>query len=289
VILPGAGAFSFVDDRRSMTVWYHRPSLFSTHTPIVFVMHGVKRDADLYRDNWKGAAERLGFLLVCPQFSKEDYPRRRNYQLGNLVDRAGRPIPKERWAFSVIERLFDAVRDMTGNTSERYCIYGHSAGGQFVHRLVLFVPEARFAVAVAANTGVYTMPTFGGDVFPYGLRGSGITAELLERAFGRRLVVMLGEEDTDPQDPFLRRSRRARRQGRNRLERGQLFYATAEREAARMGTTLNWTLETVPGAAHFDELMMPAAAQALLRGRIPSRTGGGRHGRPPVLGTLAGG
>lgn len=266
MILPGAGAFPFRDGRRPMTVWYYRPSLFSATSPIVFVMHGVKRDADLYRDNWKGAAERSGVLLVCPQFSNEDYPCRRNYQLGNVVDRAGRSIPKERWVFGVVERLFDAVRDMTGNTSERYCIYGHSAGGQFVHRLVLFLPEARFSVAVAANAGVYTMPTFGGDSFPYGLRGSGSTPELLRRAFGRRLVVLLGEEDTDGQDPLLRTSRRARRQGPNRFERGQLFYATAEREAARMRAGLNWTLETVPGAAHFDELMIPAAAQALLGG-----------------------
>jgi hypothetical protein len=249
-----------------MTVWYYRPSLISPTTPIVFVMHGVKRDADLYRDNWKDTAERFGFLLVCPQFSKRDYPNRRAYQLGNLVDRAAEPIPKERWGFRVIERLFDYVRNMTGTTSDRYCIYGHSAGGQFVHRLVLFLPEARYAVAVAANTGWYTMPTFGGDAFPYGLRGSGSTPELLERAFGRRFVVLLGEEDTDAHDPFLRTSKKARRQGRNRFERGQAFYATAEREAARMGIPLNWTLETVPGVAHFDELMMPAAARVLLGG-----------------------
>jgi hypothetical protein len=265
LIFPGAGSFCFVDDRGSegkpLTVWYYRPLRFSETTPIVFVMHGVKRDADFYRDNWMATAERFGFLLICPEFAKADYPHRTAYQLGNLFDREGRPTPKNGWTFGVIERLFDSVRAATGNAGERYHIYGHSAGGQFVHRLALFLPEARYATAVAANSGWYTMPTLDGRKFPYGLRDSGSTLEMLKAAFGNRLVILLGEEDTDAEDPFLRTSKGARRQGRNRFERGQAFFATA-----RLGVTLNWTLETVPGAAHFDPLMMPAAARLLFRG-----------------------
>ena len=269
----GAGSFRFADDRDNaggpLTVWYHRPPGLSDTAPIVFVMHGVKRDAANYRDNWTVAAERFGFLLLCPEFTKSDYPRRRAYQLGNLVDRAGEPLPKEAWTFGMIERLFDSVKETTGNASERYHIYGHSAGGQFVHRLALFLPEARYATAVAANTGWYTMPKLDGRKFPYGLKDSPSTPETLEKAFGNRLVLLLGEQDTDADDLFLRQSKGARRQGKNRFERGQAFYAAARDEAARMGVTLNWTLQTVPGVAHFDELMMPAAARALLR-RAPA-------------------
>ncbi len=272
LIAPGAGSFRFTDDRgnagRPLTVWYHRPPGLRDTAPIVFVMHGVKRDADNYRDNWTAAAERFGFLLLCPEFTKVDYPGRTAYQLGNLVDGAGEPLPKAAWTFGVIERLFDFVREATGNASERYHIYGHSAGGQFVHRLALFLPEARYATAVAANTGWYTMPTFGGRRFPYGLKGSAGTPETLKRALGNRLVLLLGEQDTDAEDPFLRQSKGARRQGKNRFERGQAFYAAASHEAAGLGVTLNWTLETVPGAAHFDQLMMPVAARALFRGSL---------------------
>ena len=269
LIAPGAGSFRFADDRgnvgRPLTVWYHRPAGLPDTAPIVFVMHGVKRDAHNYRDNWTAAAERFGFLLLCPEFTRTDYPDRRAYQLGNLVDGAGGPLPRDVWTFGVIERLFDLVRELTGNTSGRYHIYGHSAGGQFVHRLALFMPEARCATAIAANTGWYTMPTLGGRRFPYGLRDSPSTPKTLKRALGNRLVVLLGERDTDAEDPFLRQSKGARRQGKNRFERGLAFYAVAGDEAARLGVTLNWTLETVPGAAHFDQLMMPAAARALLR------------------------
>ena len=278
LIAPGAGSFRFADDRGNaggpLTVWYHRPPGLSATAPIVFVMHGVKRDADNYRDNWTAAAERFGFLLLCPEFTKVDYPNRTAYQLGNLADGAGEPLPKAAWTFGVIERLFDFVKETTGNASERYHIYGHSAGGQFVHRLALFLPEARYATAVAANTGWYTMPTFGGRRFPYGLRGSAGTPETLERALGNRLVLLLGEQDTDAEDPFLRQSKGARRQGKNRFERGQAFYAAAGDEATRLGVTLNWTLETVPGAAHFDQLMMPVAARALFRGSLTEASRG---------------
>lgn len=279
LIAPGAGSFRFVDVRgnaeRPLTVWYHRPPGLPDNAPIVFVMHGVKRDAANYRDNWTAAAERLGFLLICPEFNKANYPRRRAYQLGNLVDGVGEPLPKDAWTFDVIERLFDFVRETTGNATGRYHIYGHSAGGQFVHRLALFLPEARYATAIAANTGWYTMPTLGGRKFPYGLRDSPSTPETLERAFGNRLVLLLGDQDTDAEDPFLRQSKGARRQGKNRFERGQVFYGAARDEAARLGVTLNWTLETVPGAAHFDQLMMPAAASVLFRGSLAEASKGG--------------
>lgn len=270
LICPGAGSFRFADDRgragRPLTVWYHRPPGIPDTAPVVFVMHGVKRDAGYYRDNWAAAAERFGFLLLCPEFTKADYPSRKAYQLGNLVDDAGERVPKAAWTFGVIERLFDFVRETTGNASERYHIYGHSAGGQFVHRLALFLPEARFATAIAANTGWYTMPRFSGKRFPYGLRGSPGTPETLKRVLGNRLVLLLGERDTDDEDPFLRRSKGARRQGKNRFERGQAFYAAARDEAARLGVPSNWTLQTVPGAAHFDQLMMPVAARVLFPG-----------------------
>lgn len=264
--LIGPGAFRFVDDRSSaskpLKVWYYRPSHLSNTAPIVFVIHGVKRDADNYRNTWMAAAELFGFLLICPRFHKSDYPRTA-YQLGNMVDDAGELLPENEWTFGVIERLFDFVKEVTGNTSERYHIYGHSAGAQFVHRLALFAPEARYATAVAANAGWYTMPTFGGPGFLYGLKDSACTPEKLERAFGRRLIVLLGEQDTDANDPTLRKSAAVKKQGRNRLERGRAFYATARNEAARLGVTLNWTLDTVPRVAHVQQQMMPIAAREL--------------------------
>ena len=251
------------DELPPLRVWYHLPnSVAVREAPIVFVMHGVKRDAGYYRDNWAAAAERFGFLLLCPEFLARDYSRK-IYQLGNVVDGDRRPLPEEEWTFQTIERLFDAVKQATGNTSGRYSIYGHSAGGQFVHRLAMFLPEARYETAIAANTGWYTMPTFTGKRFPYGLRHSGSSPERLGDALSRRLVILLGERDINPDDPHLRRSNGANRQGRNRFERGRAFYDTAQGEAEKLGVPLNWELRTVPEAAHFDTQMMDAAVKIL--------------------------
>lgn len=115
------------------------------------------------------------------------------------------------------------------------------------------------------------MLTSSSEKFPYGLKGSACTPERLKKEFGRRLVVLLGEQDTDANDPTLRKSAAVNKQGRNRFSRGRAFYATARDEAARLGVTLNWTLGTVPGAAHFQQQMMPIAVRELFADDRQSR------------------
>ncbi|MEK9752126.1 MAG: hypothetical protein VW338_02790 [Rhodospirillaceae bacterium] len=54
-------------------------------TPIVFVMHGLGRDAEYYRDTWIGHAKRHDLSLVVPEFSKADFPGGANYNRGNVM------------------------------------------------------------------------------------------------------------------------------------------------------------------------------------------------------------
>lgn len=268
--LPGAGSFPLAisgreGGARQIAVYFYRPVSFSHDAPILIVMHGTKRNAADYRDTWTTLADRGRCLVVCPEFTKRAF-HRTAFQLGGMVDADGSPRPRRDWTFGVIEQLFDVVREATGNASSGYHLYGHSAGSQFVHRLALFLPEARFKAAVAANAGWYTMPT-PTQGFPYGLAETGISADDLLRALGRRLIVVLGERDVHSDDPYLRNSSGARRQGQNRFERGLAFYAAAQVEAARRGVPLAWELVTVPGAAHVDGEMAPAAARALFAPR----------------------
>ena len=84
------------------------------------------------------------------------------------------------------------MKAATGNRSASYLLYGHSAGAQFVHRYLYFVPEARVAKVVAANAGWWTLPDLAVG-FPYGLRGSvvheaGLKAMLQRPARSVRLV-----------------------------------------------------------------------------------------------------
>jgi len=46
-----------------------RPAGLTADRPIVFVMHGMRRNADDYRDQWHELAKEHNFLLVVPEFS----------------------------------------------------------------------------------------------------------------------------------------------------------------------------------------------------------------------------
>ena len=256
----GSGSFIHPFAAGAITVWYHRPARAGEDAPIVFVLHGVGRNAEGYRASWMLLSERGGFVVLAPEFSREEYPDEWRYQHGNRVLRDGTPLPEAQWGFTAIEEIFDAVGRANGFKARTYDIYGHSAGAQFVHRMVLFKPGARYRVAVAANAGWYTLPDF--DVpYPYGLAGAGVDRRALEQALGRRLVVLLGDRDTDPGHRTLRRSPEAMRQGAHRFARGGAYFDRARRAAADLKAPLAWSLEVAPGVAHSNPRMAPFAAQ----------------------------
>jgi len=270
-IHPGAGEFTFADTQagtdKPMTVWYYRPSGFSRDMPVLFVMHGVKRDARRYRDEWIPYAERYRFLLIVPEFSHKYYPGKREYNEGHVFDPKDNPVPENDRAFTVIERLFDFVKETTQNRSPLYDIYGHSAGGQFVQRMILFKTDARIRMAVAANPGIYLFPVYS-EKYPFGIRNSGITPDHLRVAFKREFILLLGEKDVMADDVNLARSPEALAQGHNRFERGNHFFDSSKNEAARLGMIFNWKLTTVPGAGHHDAQMAQTAADSLfIKGR----------------------
>jgi poly(3-hydroxybutyrate) depolymerase len=259
----GSGSFEFSFTSaglvRRITVWYHRPEAAGAEAPIVFVMHGEGRNASTYRKYWIPIAEQKAFVLLTPEFSRREFPDQRNYNLGNMTSADGSPYPEAQWGYTAIEDIFNAVRSANGFTRSHYDIYGHSAGAQFVHRLVLFKPDARYRVAVAANAGWYTMPDFA-VAYPYGLSGTRTTASQLAPVLQRRLVVLLGDQDTDPNHPSLRRTAEAAAQGENRYARGQAFFARAQRAAMELNAPLAWTLRIAPGVAHSNARMAPHAA-----------------------------
>ena len=72
------------------------------------------------------------------------------------------------WSFSIIEPLFDSVKSSLSLESEKYNLFGFSAGAQFVHRFIQFKPDARFDKVVAGAAGWYTVPD-NSIPFPYGI------------------------------------------------------------------------------------------------------------------------
>ena len=263
----GRGRFVFAGwDGPPLLVWYQLPETVLPDTPVVVVMHGVNRDADRYRDEWADLALAYRFIVIVPEFSRADFPGANGYNTGFFEETDGTPRPRSQWSFAVIEPLFDDIRHRFGTAVPRYTIYGHSAGAQFVHRFVMFMPEARIEQAMAANAGWYTMPD-PAIAFPYGVKGAPITAETVKTALSKPLTLLLGTADTDTADPDLRTTAEANRQGPHRYARGHSFHAEGRALADRLQIPFGWRTEDVPGVGHKNGLMAKAAARLIANHR----------------------
>lgn len=259
---PERGSFEFAHGGHQLPIWYYRPAALTPDAPVLFVIHGVGRNASEYLADWIAQADAHRCLLVAPEFSKAQFPGEESFNSGNLFDAAGQLRPRDQWSYSVLEPLFDAVRTRFGMTRNDYLLFGHSAGAQFVQRFLYFVPETRAARAVAANAGWYMLPELD-RAFPYGLQGTPAGAAALRHVMAFPLSVLLGEADTDAQHQSLRHTPAADAQGLHRFARGQFFFQRARAAAAALGVPFNWSLATVPGVAHVNKDMAPAAARFL--------------------------
>jgi poly(3-hydroxybutyrate) depolymerase len=254
------GSFQFLDSgsNRPITVWFCRPPTLAPDTRLVFVMHGSESEtARQACDLASPYIEPLNAIVLAPQFAEEYFPGDA-YMFGNMIDAAGNMLPKSAWALTAIERLFDIVRDEMRLSWKEYDIVGFSGGAQFVHRLTLFVPEARFRRAVAASAGRYAFPSWAAK-FPYGLAGGPIDRMELLKAFSRDLLVLLGDRDIADRE----REPGSMAQGATRFARGLRFFASATDEAAALGVPLRWELRIVPGIDHSPVSMVRASLELL--------------------------
>ncbi len=267
----GKGSFSYQNETlnmgRPIKVWTYRPSNYSKKSPILFVIHGNSRTAEKYREAWIGITEEHRALLLVPHFTREDFPEDIHFNMGDMfkmdsLDNLLSPNPAGEWSYSLIDPIFDFVVEKMKNKSEGYLIYGHSAGSQFLHRLLFFKPEAKVQKAVYANAGWYTMPDFD-QLYPYGLKETQCDTTALRRLFAKEVTVLLGDQDTDPGHGSLRRTPEAMQQGAHRFQRGQTFYEACRRMAQALNAPFAWDLRVVPGVAHSNAGMAPAAANAL--------------------------
>jgi poly(3-hydroxybutyrate) depolymerase len=256
------GRLTITHGGHELPVWHYRPVGLAPDAPVLFVIHGVGRNADEYLEDWVALADAKKFLLVVPEFTKKEFPGEESFNSGNLFDAAGRLRPREEWSFSMIEPAFDAVCAQLGSTRNDYALYGHSAGAQFVQRFLYFVPDARVSRAVAANAGWYMLPELD-RAFPYGLKGTPIEAAALRRALAFPLNVLLGDADIDPKHASLRHSPEADEQGFFRFARGQYFFNRAKAVAGALNTPFNWMLSIAPNVAHSNKGMAPYAARLL--------------------------
>lgn len=248
--------------RKSIRVWTYKPDSWKNQDKILFVMHGGGRNADDYRDAWVELANTHNLLIIAPEFeSKFSKITTNDYQEGNLFTFFGTGNPRSEWAYTVVENIFDHVKATNGITNSHYDIFGHSAGGQFVHRMLMIMPEARIETAIAANAGFYSFPNEG-LAFPYGLKRTEVTLDThLKSAYKKRLIVLLGEQDNDPSLGTFRTTEQAMVQGGHRLERGTRFFNANQQLSQQKGWAFHWSIDTVRNVGHDFRAMSDNAVQ----------------------------
>ncbi|TWT41329.1 alpha/beta hydrolase [Botrimarina hoheduenensis] len=245
-----------------LRVEYCVPADSTPDSPILIVIPGARRNTAEYRDEWIDLAVANGFVVVTPGATHEHFPTEYDYNAGGVVDATGRLRPQHEWLFSAIEPLFDGFRLRFGLRSRSYSIYGHSAGGGFVHRFLLKVPNARVDRAVAANPAFCTYPV-PDNAYPFGVGGAAVSDGDLRAWFSRPLVVLLGDRDTGPRKHPLSNGPEALEQGPNVFARGLGFFRSALVESDRLGAPFAWRLEVVNGVGHSNTHMASHAVRHL--------------------------
>jgi poly(3-hydroxybutyrate) depolymerase len=259
---PGASSLSYIDPAfpdRPLVLHAARPHEYNTQTPVLFVHHGVGRNGSDYRDYWLDLVDETGVLAISIEFPEASFPEYLWYHFGNLHAKDGTPNPREAWTFGIDARLFEQLRAQGITTRQRYGLFGHSAGGQFVHRMVSFGFRDRVAVAVSANAGTYAMPDLA-TPWPFGLGETDVDTDALRALLAFPITVMAGTEDIVPTGRFFPKGPRSMRQGATRYERAQNYVRFGRTAAASLHTRCAWTIIDVPNVGHDGKRMSAAAA-----------------------------
>jgi poly(3-hydroxybutyrate) depolymerase len=227
---------------------------------LLLAFHGSERSSRLARDTTRHFADRHCLIVLAPYFDEERFPLWR-YNQGGVINR-GEVQEFGAWTGNLALGLVEWVRRVEGR-NVAYAMIGHSAGAQYLCRLAAYIPNQARRI-ILANPGAYVLPRL--DVgAPYGfgkLYSEGDGEEAMKRYLAQPLIIMLGENDTEP-DP--RDGEGAKAQGSNRLERGINAFNAGRQLTEARGWPFNWRLVRIPGVGHSsrDMYASPAASSIL--------------------------
>lgn len=281
-----SGGVGHEQDR--VKVHYYLPDNFTAKSDILLVVPGAGRNSADYRNAWLGVAREKNILIAALGYPETDYDFA-DYHLAGLVknlEYRARPSESEadgtriirvddddidfdvnanadQWLFSDFDRVFAHLVSITASQQVNYDIFGHSAGGQILHRFALLQENSRARRIVSANSGFYSLPTLQTPPIT-GLAGLGVQSDAIVRALDRPLTLLLGELDNgDTAGGTMLHTPLVDEQGLGRLARGRTFYAAGQEQAKQLSVPFSWELKTVPGVGHNYEAMSRAAANLL--------------------------
>lgn len=268
---PGRVAIPFTDagnPDRPLTLHAYRAEGYRPGGRVVFVQHGMGRNGDAYRDFWIPAADRHGLLVLAVTYGGDAWPTPQAYNNGLVFDDAGAVRPRESWGYAVLPRVLDAARAAGLVGADPPHLFGHSAGAQFIHRLVATCSAGPFHPVMIGNAGWYTLPD-PARRFPEGLGGIGLGGDAARRFLETPLVILAGDADTATEGPDLPSHPAALAQGPHRFARARFFLESGREAAERLGIACAWRLVVARGIGHDGAAMSRMAAALWFDGMEP--------------------
>lgn len=274
------------EEDKSFKVYYHKPQNFSDTSRILLVIPGTGRDGDEYRDAWVENAEKYNVLILSPMFEEEKYPFE-DYHLCGLIKNVNLEqaieyvegtnqarLNDDAFSFEIntnnqelifnrLDKMFDLVVEAEKSKQKNYDIFGHSAGGQILHRMAILHNNLKVNKIIAANSGFYTLPD-NETPLPFGTGGLHLTSTEFTKSFSNKLTIMVGALDNENETKgTLLRSSIVDKQGTHRLARANYFFNFSQSKAKELEADFNWKIKIIPGVGHDSKLVGNAAAKLL--------------------------
>lgn len=263
---PGSGVVEYNAYKpfssRPVRIHYHFPKTADpTTAQVLMLIPGAGRDAGPLLDAIRETLDKVNVIAFSLEFPAGTYPVR-DYQEVGIRDKDGNLRKPADRTVQLPDRIFLFIKEKSSIQARRYDMFGHSAGGQFIHRFLLFHNSPYVDRAVVGAPGWFTFPD-PSLPYPYGLKGTDHASDkVIARFLKKKMILQVGALDTD-RGGVLRKTPEADAQGINRLDRARTFFAFLRKEAQRLDVPFGWTYCEVPGVGHSSNQIARYALESL--------------------------
>ena len=248
-------------DKPDVEIFYLTPKKIDINTQILFVIHGNNRNTEDYISAWIPFIENKNIILVAPKFDKKNF--RYFFLLESATSSGEINKNSDEYINKSISLFFNFFKSKYSLDTNKYKMFGHSAGAQFTHRYMLLSDDRRISNAVIANAGWYTF--LNGENFPYGIKNTpiDISNDHIKWFMSNKASLLIGNNDTKLNN--VNSSKGAMRQGITRVDRANTYFKSLVNISDNNNIPFRWSFKVIDGVSHDYTKMTTEAAKILLQ------------------------
>jgi pimeloyl-ACP methyl ester carboxylesterase len=169
----------------------YTPKSYTPTSPcgLLVSVHGTDGTPDAYASMCRATADRESCLVLAPYFDAFNFP------LYDMLCTDGSGVRSDQRLLQII----DSLPQIANVKVDRFFLFGHSKGGQFVLRFVMAHPD-RILRAAACAFGNAVMPD-GNGIFPMGPKPNAMMPDLAAISFtdlvSAKMAVVVGSKDVN--------------------------------------------------------------------------------------------